>query len=50
MSKSVIKATKEGKLYIETKDFFQQPEIIKQIQKLKESKIVKYIDSKNKKK
>ncbi len=49
MSNRAIKATKEGRLYIETKDFFQQDGIIKQIQKLKNSRIVKYIDSKNNK-
>lgn len=48
MSKSVVKATNEGKLYIETKDFFQQPEIISQIHKLKNSKIVKEINKRAK--
>lgn len=33
--KNKVKATKEGKLSIDTKDFFQQPEIINQIEKLR---------------
>lgn len=42
-----VKATSEGKLYIETKDFFKQPKIIATIMKLKDSKLVKQINSRD---
>lgn len=42
-----VKATSEGKLYIETKDFFKQPKIIATIMKLKDSKLVKEINARN---
>lgn len=42
-----IKATSEGRLYVETKDFFKQPKIIATIMKLKDSKLVKQIDARN---
>jgi len=42
-----IKATSEGRLYIETKDFFKQPEIISTIMRLKDSKLVKEINARN---
>jgi hypothetical protein len=40
----IIKATKNGKLYIETFDFFNQPKIKRTIQLLLESKLVKDIE------
>lgn len=42
--KNIIKSTKQGKLYIKTSDFFNQDVIIKMIQNLLESEIVKNID------
>lgn len=45
--KNYVKATPEGRLYIETKDFFKQPKIQKQIKKLMNSKIVKDLNLKN---
>lgn len=44
-----IKATSYGKLYIETEDFFKQPEVIATIKKLRNSSIVKKIDEQNRK-
>lgn len=41
-----IKATKEGKLYIETKDFFKQKRIKEQIVILSNSNIAKEINNK----
>lgn len=43
--KSAVIATSEGRLYIKTVDFFKQEKIIKTIRKLKNSKIVKQLDS-----
>lgn len=53
MSKTVenenfVVATKEGRLYIKTSDFFKQAKIRETIEKLKNSKIVRDIDEKNK--
>lgn len=45
--KDYVKATSEGRLYIETEDFFKQPKIIKQIKKLMESKTVKRLMKNN---
>ena len=42
-----IKATKEGKLYIETSDFFKQDKIKKDIEELLSSEIIKNIDQRN---
>lgn len=44
-----VVATKEGRLYIRTVDFFKQDKIRETIEKLKNSKIVKEIDKKNRK-
>lgn len=43
-----VKATKEGRLYIRSIDFFKQEKIKETIEKLKKSKIVKQIDEENK--
>ncbi|WP_169715220.1 hypothetical protein [Sphingobacterium cellulitidis] len=53
MSKTVenenfVVATKEGRLYIKTSDFFKQAKIRETIEKLKNSKVVREIDEKNK--
>lgn len=42
-----MKATKEGKLYYETKDFFQIPKVKETILKLLDSDIIKEIDKQN---
>lgn len=42
-----IKATKEGKLYIKTSDFFKQDKIKKDIEELLSSEIIKNIDQRN---
>lgn len=39
-----IKSTKNGKLYISTKDFFKQEEIIRLVFKLNNSKLVNKIN------
>lgn len=44
MEKSIIRSTREGRLYIKTSDFFNQEKIIKIIKDLLESDIVKDID------
>jgi len=44
-NKSYVKSTKEGKLYIETKDFFSSPKIQNTIKKLMESEVVKKLNS-----
>ncbi|WP_343539278.1 hypothetical protein [Sphingobacterium thalpophilum] len=43
-----VVATTEGRLYIRTVDFFKQDKIKETIERLKNSKIVKEIDEKNK--
>ncbi|MDR0266027.1 MAG: hypothetical protein LBJ04_22630 [Sphingobacterium sp.] len=47
-NKNVVVATTEGRLYIRTVDFFKQDKIKETIERLKNSKIVKEIDEKNK--
>lgn len=42
-----IKSNSYGRLWIETKDFFKQPEIINFIRKALNSKLVKEINEKN---
>ena len=42
-----IRASKEGKLYITTKDFFENPEIRRQIEELSNSQLVKDINKRN---
>ncbi|MGJ1205674.1 hypothetical protein [Sphingobacterium lactis] len=42
-----VVATKEGRLYIKTSDFFKQKKIKETIEKLKNSKIVKQIEEEN---
>lgn len=49
-SKQVIRATKEGKLYIRTKDFFRIKKVQDTIMKLLESDIVKDIEEYKRKK
>lgn len=54
MSKTVkrgnfVVATKEGRLYIKTSDFFKQTKVRETIEKLKNSEIVKKIGEHNKK-
>ena len=44
-----VVATKEGRLYIKTSDFFKQTKIKDTNEKLKNSKIVKKIDEENNK-
>ena len=46
--KNIVKSTKEGKLYIETKDFFSQPKIQQTIKDLLNSDLVKQIDNRKK--
>ena len=43
MKKKIIKATKEGKLYIPTEDFFKQSAVKKILEKAKRSKLVQDI-------
>lgn len=42
-----VKATREGRLYIKTTDFFKQDKVRETITRLKNSTIVKEIDKKN---
>ena len=46
--KNYIKATKEGKLYIETSDFFKQERIQNDIKDLLASELIKNIDNRKK--
>jgi len=45
---NVVKATKEGRLYKKTADFFNQPKIRETISRLRKSKVVKDIEEKAK--
>jgi len=42
--KGAIKATSEGRLYMETKDFFKQEDIISTVRSLLKSDIIKQIE------
>ena len=42
-----IRATKEGRMYIKSKDFFKQERVIKLIEKLENHIIVKQIEAFN---
>jgi hypothetical protein len=43
-NQDIIQSNSEGKLWIETKDFFGCPTVIKMVKQLSESKLVKSID------
>ena len=45
---SIVKVTKEGRLYIETSDFFKQDKIQKTVADLLKSDIVKEIENRKK--
>lgn len=45
---NIVKATKEGRLYIETSDFFKQAKIQKTVTDLLKSNIVKEIENRKK--
>ena len=45
-NKDVVKATKEGRIYIENEDFFKQEKVQSLISRLKKSSIFKEIESK----
>ena len=45
-NKIVVRATKEGKLYIKSEDFFKQPKVIDILKKLQNSSVTKEIDKK----
>ncbi len=45
---SIVKATKEGRLYIKTSDFFKQDKIQKTVADLLKSDIVKEIENRKK--
>ncbi|AKP51556.1 hypothetical protein CA2015_2135 [Cyclobacterium amurskyense] len=47
-NKDVVKATKEGRIYIENEDFFKQEKVQSLISRLKKSSIFKEIESKKK--
>lgn len=47
-NKDVVKATKEGRIYIENEDFFKQEKVQHLLGKLKKSSIFKEIESKKK--
>lgn len=48
-NENFVVATKEGRLYIRTSDFFKQTKVKETIAKLKNSKIIKEIEEKNNK-
>lgn len=47
---NIVHATDEGRLYIKTVDFFNQPKIQQTIRDLLNSDVIKNIDNRNKEK
>jgi hypothetical protein len=45
--KDIVKSTKSGRLYIETKDYLLQDKVKETIEKLMESDLIKQIDERN---